>query len=104
MASCIRGRRFSGQRLLQPQCIDPQIKIGGRAYWPFPGRASAGPGTRCSVADVADVADVDGAVALVGASRTVGVVRDDGCAHLVEALELVGGEFDGCGAEVDRKS
>src|SRR5674476_266518 len=85
--------RFSGQRLLQPQCIDHQIPIGGRAYWPFPGRASAGPGTRCSVADV------DGAVALVGASRTVGVVRDDGCAHLVEALELVGGELaDNLGA------
>src|SRR5665811_1908827 len=52
------------------------------------------PGTRCSVSDV------DGAVALVGASLTVRVVRDDGCAYLVEAFELVGREFDGCGAEV----
>src|SRR5665811_46250 len=55
---------------------------------------------RQSIHPSAVPADVDGAVALVGASRTVGVVRDDGCAHLVEALELVGGEFDGCGAQV----
>ena len=55
---------------------------------------------RQSIHPSAVPADVDGAVALVGASRTVGVVRDDGCAHLVEALELVGGELDGCGAQV----
>src|SRR5665811_2010532 len=55
---------------------------------------------RQSIHPSAVPADVDGAVALVGASRTVGVVRDDGCAHQVEALELVGGELDGCGAQV----
>src|SRR5680860_1822703 len=60
----------------------------------FPWAGKCGPGTRCSVADV------DGAVALVGASLTVRIVRDGGCAHLVEALELVGRELDGCGAEV----
>src|SRR5665811_2548662 len=71
-----------------------QIPIGGRAYWSFPGRASAGPGTRCSVADV------DGTVTLVDGGRTVRVVRDDGRAHLVEALELVWRALDGCGAQV----
>src|SRR5665811_582693 len=71
-----------------------QIPIGGRAYWSFPGRASAGPGTRCSVADV------DGTVTLVGGGLTVRVVRDDGRAHLVEALKLVWRELDGSGAQV----
>src|ERR1035437_6471341 len=75
-------RRFSWQRLLQPQRINHQIPIG------------AGPGTRCSVADV------DSTVTLGGGGLTVRVVRDDGRADLVEALELVWGELDGCGAQV----
>jgi len=39
-------------------------------------------------------------VALYGASLTVGIVRDDGRAHLVEAFEFVGHQLDGCGARM----